>query len=213
MIDDGFKSLIQDIRALHLIAAAHNAGLCPIRGNRLHVLAYLSNLLAPVWGLNPLEGKLLKLADGPYYPELQISLDRLIGIGLIEVSEVLYTRTTDNNFIPNGFYQPIWSRFNPILSLINDWSDEANSYAFLKEVAFAVSALPEHFIEKTSSEDATYVDGSIDFGNVIDFSEWRTKNFSANAANSLSTISNYHPDNAEKLHFYVNHLYSRINNE
>ena len=74
------------IRLIVLLSAAENAGLYPTPIRQLHVLAYLANVLAPVWNMPVLDGKLLKKKGGPFYPALQQDLDRLVGTGVVFIS-------------------------------------------------------------------------------------------------------------------------------
>ena len=60
-------SLRRQVRLLVLLRAAEAAGLAPLRILRLHAFAYLSNVLAPVWDLRALDGKVLKRRGGPFY--------------------------------------------------------------------------------------------------------------------------------------------------
>ena len=59
------------------------------------------------------------------------------------------------------------------------------------------------------SEDATYSDSNIDYGNVVDFAEWRERNYSANAARYFAQLSEAAMP-SELLHLYVRHLHRRI---
>src|SRR2546422_4375809 len=72
-----FRSLRRHARLIALLHAAEGAGLVPLRITRLHSFAYLSNVLAPVWDMAALDGKILKRRGGPFYPNMQRDLDRL----------------------------------------------------------------------------------------------------------------------------------------
>ena len=87
-----------------------------------------------------------------------------------------------------------------------------NIQAFLLEVAYAMSALSDSDFDSLPSEDPTYSDSNVDFGNVVDFAEWREVNFSANAARHFESVSQ-HPTVDEFLHLYVRHVYRRIHGE
>lgn len=66
-----FASLRRQIRLVLLLDAAEKTGLTPLPILQLHTLAFLANILAPVWDFEPIDGKLLKRRGGPFYPRLQ----------------------------------------------------------------------------------------------------------------------------------------------
>src|ERR1700687_2575811 len=83
LTNERIEELQRRIRLLVLLSAAERAGLVPLRILRLHSFAYLSNVLAPVWDMPALDGKVLKRHGGPFYPALQRDLDRLVGMGRV----------------------------------------------------------------------------------------------------------------------------------
>jgi hypothetical protein len=76
------------LRLLLLLDACEAADLAPVPVMRLHALAFLSNVLSPIWSAESYDGKILKRRGGPFYPELQRQLDRLVGLGLVAVHDV-----------------------------------------------------------------------------------------------------------------------------
>ena len=64
---------------LLLLEAAENAGLTPIAVLNLHALAYLANVLSPIWDMAPQKRTVVRKRGGPYYPELQQEVDALVG--------------------------------------------------------------------------------------------------------------------------------------
>ena len=77
------------IRLLMLLDAADYSVLSPIQTARLHALAFLADVLSPIYGLSALSGTIVKRRIGPYFPELQGELDRLVGMGLAEVTDLV----------------------------------------------------------------------------------------------------------------------------
>ena len=88
--EERWAPLQRRVRLIMLLHAAESAGLAPIGILQLHSLAYLSNVLAPVWKLRPLDGKVMKRRGGPFYPVLQHDLDRLISQGLVLITNLGY---------------------------------------------------------------------------------------------------------------------------
>jgi hypothetical protein len=64
--EEQFASLRRRVRVVTLLEAAEAAGLVPLGILRLHAFAYLSNVLAPVWDMPALDGKVLKRRGGPW---------------------------------------------------------------------------------------------------------------------------------------------------
>ena len=87
----------QAVRVLVLLDALARAGLVPTAARAMHEVAYLANVLSPVFDLAPFDAKLLKRASGPYYPELQNAIDRLVGRGLVDAPAVEYRYVEEDN--------------------------------------------------------------------------------------------------------------------
>ncbi len=201
------------LRLVLLIDAAQRAGFAPVSILPLHMLAYLSNVLAPVWDMPILEGKVLKRRGGPFYPSLQAELDALVGQGTVLISSVSYQRDEDNRWRLEGSYLLNKEFSHRILEQVAEYAQERQLANFLRELAFALSSLDDDELSSAMVEDATYADLRTDFGGVVDFAEWREKNYSANAAAAFSLKSErgqFSPTPGEKLHFYMRHLQSRL---
>src|SRR4029077_7402288 len=95
---------------------------------------------------------------------------------------------------------------------VNEFEDERRLVSFVDEVAYALSALSDSDFDRAMSEDATYSDPLVSFGNVVDFDEWRRTNYSANAARHFENLmpSGARATPGEMLHLYVRHLRRRI---
>lgn len=207
-----FSSLRRQVRLLVLLGAAEGAGLAPIKILRLHSFAYLSNVLAPVWELSALDGKILKRRGGPFYPSLQRDLDRLVGMGLVNISGLDHVRDEDKRWRLEGSYCLNHKFSDPVLRQLEIYDEERDLISFVRELAYALSALSDGDFDLAVSEDATYSDPMVSFGNIVDFDEWRKINYSANAAEKFEDLipigSQATP--GEKLHLYVRHLHRRI---
>jgi hypothetical protein len=200
------------VRLIVLIDAAENAGLHPIPILRLHTLAYLSNVLAPVWNMPALDGKVLKRRGGPFYPTLQRDLDFLVGSGIATISGLTHIQDEELRWRLEGSYSLNRPFADRILQDLRRFEDERIVVAFIQELALAFSALSDEELDAASQEDATYSDPLVDVGDVVDFAEWRTSNLTAATANRFGNLI---PSGAsalpgEKLHLYIRHLYARM---
>lgn len=210
--DEYFASLRRQVRMLVLLDAAEDAGLVPLKILRLHSFAYLANVLAPVWDLPALDGKILKRRGGPFYPVLQRDLDRLVGRGIVLISGLDHVRDEDKRWRLEGAYCLNRKFARDALSLLRSYEEEAALTSFVKELAFALSALSDDELDQAVSEDATYSDPLVSFGNIVDFDEWKKMNYSANAARQFEHLLplGAQATPGEKLHLYVRHLHRRI---
>lgn len=210
-MSQGTEALRRKVRLVMLLDAAEAAGLAPIKILRLHTFAYLSNVLAPVWDMPVLNGAVLKRSGGPFYPDLQHDLDRLVGSGVASIFGMSHVQDEANLWRLEGSYRLRSSFAEPILKTLDSFPDERRLNTFIGELGYALSSLSDDEFDQAVSEDATYSDPMTSNDNVIDFSEWRKRNFSANAADRFD---NFIPGGSatpgEKIHLYVRHLHRRI---
>ena len=212
LIDPDVSALRRRIRLVMLLGSAESAGLTPLPILRLHALAYLSNVLAPVWDMPVLEGKVLKRRGGPFYPALQHDLDRLVGMGVVVISELGHKLDEDQRWGLEGSYILNPNLADRVQRRIHEFESEKRLATFFQELAFALSSLSDEELDRAMTEDATYSDLMIGVGNVVDFAEWQQKNYSANAARYFQNIlpAGTRATPGEKLHFYVRHIHARI---
>lgn len=204
--------LRRQVRLIMLLDAAEGAGLLPLNILRLHAFAYLSNVLAPVWDMPVLDGRVLKRRGGPFYPDLQQDLDRLVGRGVAVISGVGHVQDEAKRWRLEGAYRLNRKFADPILEGLSQFPEERRLGSFIVELSYALSALSDDELDRAFSEDATYSDPMVTIDNVIDFADWRERNYSANAADKFENVipgGNATP--GEKLHLYVRHLQRRIN--
>ena len=199
----------QAVRVLVLLDALARAGLVPTAARALHELAYLANVLSPVFDLIPFDAKLLKRSSGPYYPELQLAIDRLVGRGLVDALDVEY------RYLPEDKRYRVMASYRlrrPLVqaALARHVQVFAEEALFLRELASAYSVLSDDKLGSAALQDARYADTSVDVNNVIDFGEYASpaKNFSRNAALSFAPGRRLEP--AERLYLYLDHLNARV---
>src|SRR5438874_4639451 len=58
--------------------ACDRAGITPIPKDRFHRLIFLSNCLAQIFGADPPATRIIKYKRGPFYPDIQWEIDRLV---------------------------------------------------------------------------------------------------------------------------------------
>jgi len=210
--ESGESVLQRRVRLVVLLDAAEKAGFAPLHILRLHALAYLANVLAPVWDMPALDGKVLKRHGGPFYPGLQRDLDRLVGTGVVVISGLNHVLDEEDHWRLEGSYRLNRRFVDRIIHSLEEFTEERQLATFIRELAFALSALSDDDLDRAMTEDATYSDPLVDMGNVIDFAEWRQLSYSANAARQFERMlpSGSRATPGEKLHLYVRHLHKRI---
>jgi hypothetical protein len=200
------------VRLLVLLNAAENAGLAPLSIVRLHTLAYLANVLAAVWDMPAIEGKVLKRQGGPFYPAMQRDLDRLVGLGMVTISNLSHVLANDQRWRLEGSYRLNQPLSASVLRCVREYDDERRIMLFSEELAYALSALSDTEIDVATMQDATYADPLVDVGDIIDFEEWNDLNYSANAARCFRGLipGGGRATPGEMLHLYVRHLQTRL---
>lgn len=204
-------SLRRRVRLVLLLDAAEAAGISPMKILRLHAFAYLSNVLAPVWDMPILDEEVLKRRGGPFYPEMQHDLDRLVGLGVAVVSGVGHVQDENKRWRLEGSYRLNRKFADAILRSLTAFPEESRLGEFIRELGFALSALSDGELDVAFSQDATYSDPMVATDNVVNFAKYRD-NYSANAAERFEDVlTSGYASPGEKLHMYVRHLHRRIN--
>ncbi|MFM9975979.1 MAG: hypothetical protein ACKVON_15565 [Beijerinckiaceae bacterium] len=206
------SSIRRRVRLVALLEASREAGIEPLPTRRLHLIAYLANVLSPVWDMPSVDGSVLKRLGGPFYPDLQGDLDRLVGLGVVHVESLRHQRLDDDHYRLEGSYRLNPEFANPILAHLRAIPEEETAARFVRELILALSSLSDEEIDLAINEDATYSNPSIGNDNVIDFGEWMGANYSATAAQKVGGLI---PTGAavgasEKVHLYVRHLRKRL---
>lgn len=152
---------------LLLLEAAERAGHIPVQMKYLHRFVYLANVLSPVCELNMPDAFTLKHMRGPYFPDVQWELGRLVIQKLIDVENVNpykdkygFWLDADYRISPNGI------QLVHKLMRHNTFKELA---VFLREFLRACSDLTSEQIQLISDHDLHYHDIAMDEGVNFDF--------------------------------------------
>lgn len=211
-LDEFVASIRRRVRLVSLLEASREAGIEPLPTLRLHLIAYLANVLSPVWDMPSVDGSVLKRSGGPFYPDLQNDLDRLVGLGVVRVEKLRHQRIDDDRYRLDGSYRLNPDLAEPILTYLSTMPEEAVAMRFVRELVLALSALTDEEIDRAITEDPTYTNPKVGNDNVIDFGEWLSANYSAAAAEKVGDLvpSGAVVGASEKVHLYVRHLRRRL---
>lgn len=207
-------------RLLVLLDAAERAGITPLASARLHAFAYLADVLSPVWGLIPFDGKIYKSEGGPHYPDFQFELDRMVALGLVQISKLRYVDRGEHGARIDGLYALnfISPQLGPLLVALGAEGakgaidpNDAIVHDFLVELAGALATLPDDQIDVAAGVDVTY-GVARNLNNVVDFADWAEDRWQANASwRAAERFRAFLPKDAslspgEKLYLYATYL-------
>lgn len=174
------------VRLLMLLDAADYAVIAPISTSRLHAFAFLADVLSPIYDLTSFAGHILKRRVGPYFPELQWELDRLVGFGMVDMLTLTPTIEETIAFVEAEFSLNRASAAN-VLTQVYDQHEFVRLREFFRELASALGQVPEKDLEATTQADVTWDTGHA--GAIIDYAEWKLRNYSQLSAERLEHLA------------------------
>jgi hypothetical protein len=201
------------LRIVGILSAAHDAGLVPLRLRHLHLIAYLSDALAPVWNLPFLDFELLKLPRGPFYPRLQNDVDSLVGMGLLIPIEVRHIEE-EGIWRLDASYSLNSVLAGPVLTMVASLEQKFDEMRFLREIVFSVAAARINQITELKDVDLAYANPVIDMDDVIDLtSNDDIPNLAATLALRFGALASSERSlsQSEMVNYYVRHLYKQLN--
>jgi hypothetical protein len=169
---------------LFAIDACDRAGLTPIPKQRFHTLVFLSNCLARLFSTTPPSERILHYKRGPYYPDVQWQLDRLVAMGCVRPTDLSLEPdrfgpwlTATYDITPGGTSIVEQCRLTPLGSAVGSYVDEL-VFAFsrlnlrevddigLRELNWAASDLGD-LISFGTSEDNLAVQKAAEFERLV----------------------------------------------
>lgn len=190
---------------LGLVVLANQAGLRPISKKQTHSLVFLANSLATVYADEGVETRVIKHVHGPFYPDAQWDLDRMVGQGLLTISDISFSDDDgkwwlDANYEASDMGERIYAqcRQEPLLG---------RSYRFLVELVNAFASLARDAQDTAPLFDAIYAaPGHPDWAPIV--FETAESNFSAQTVASFDDLVG--PDirlsPKERLQLYFGYL-------
>ena len=198
------------IRVLMLLDAVDYAVLAPIPVQRFHTLAFLSDVLSPIFNLIPMSGKILKRRAFPYFPDLQWEIDRLVGLDLVTPLEVVPVVEESKAYVTFSLALQR-ARASPVLDIVYSQEEFSILRDYFRELAGALSNIQDTELDAVTKLDVTWDSGHA--GAVIDYAEWRAQNYSTLGANRIEELAVRAFGNREaqlsptaKVNLYVKYL-------
>ena len=198
------------IRVLMLLDAVDYAVLAPIPVQRFHTLAFLADVLSPIFNLVPMSGKILKRRTFPYFPDLQWEIDRLVGLDLVAPLELVPIVEESKAYVTFSLALQR-TRSSPVLDIVYSQDEFSFFRDYFRELAGALSNIRDTELDAVTKSDVTWHFGHD--GAVIDYAEWRAQNYSALGANRIEELAVQAFGNSEaqlsptaKVTLYVKYL-------
>ncbi|HDR9798353.1 TPA: hypothetical protein QDC59_001924 [Burkholderia cenocepacia] len=194
---------------LGLVVIAYWAGLRPLSKQNAHALVFLANSLAPIYDDAGIETRVIKHKHGPFYPDAQWDLDRMVGQGLLSIHDVHLSKTEENwwldaAYIPTAAGRNVFSRCRELPLL-------KRSTGFLVELVNAFASLSAKGRDQAALKDAIYaIPGRpnlspLVFENIEDNYSTMTANAFEKLAGSEISLSP-----KERLQLYFGYLAHRV---
>jgi hypothetical protein len=150
---------------LFALDACDRAGLSPIPKDRFHRLIFLANCLAELFATTPPTKRILKYKRGPFYPDIQWQLDRLVTLQCLSLSNLV---------LEPDEYGP-WLRANyqiarPGIEIADRFRKTplgASTASYIDELVFAFARLNLRRLDEIPLSELNYL--SSDVGALITF--------------------------------------------
>jgi len=139
---------------LGLLLLANRAGLKPLPKRQIHSLLFLANCLAPIYGEAAIESRVIKYTHGPFYPDAQWDLDRMVAQGLIKITSIKYVELDEEWWMEADY--AVTRRGEEVHQLALRAPLLGHSYRFLVELVNAFASLDQNAFDEAPLLDAIY---------------------------------------------------------
>lgn len=193
---------------LGILSLSNRAGMQPISKQRLHALIFLANCLAPIYDERGIDTRVIRHTQGPFYPDAQWDVDRLVGDGLATVENVVYVPSVDHWWMQADYR--ITPRGEALYVSCSELPDIRRSYEFLVELINAFASMERDSMDSAALEDVIYrTPGQVNWAALVfdDVSE----NGSVQTAEAFSELmgESFLLSAKERLNLYLGYLGQR----
>jgi hypothetical protein len=154
------------------IDACDRAGLTPISKLRFHRLVFLSNCLADLFTANPPSKRIMKYRRGPFYPDVQWEIDRLITMGLIKLDNMTLEPDEHGPWMEADY--GITHSGVELLSKIKVTVMGGATASYIDELVFAFARVAEGKLSDIALRELNYAKPGIAEGALITFEDVRS---------------------------------------
>lgn len=190
---------------LGLIVLSDWAGMRTLTKAQVHALVFLANCLAPIYDDTGVETRVVKLRMGPFYPDAQWDLDRMVGQGLLHIEQVRLYRSNGRWWM-DAHYSPS-KRGREVFEQCRDLPLLNRSFKFLLELTSAFASLNRDTRDAAPLKDAIYATPGRRYRSALVFED-ATTNYSTRTAHAFDDLVG--PDlplgPKERLNLYFGYL-------
>lgn len=165
-----------------LLRATTFSGVSTVPSDLFHRLVYFVNALMPAVGLQSETARVLKATYGPFFPDYQWDLDRLVGASLVHVVD-FRSQTEETNFFGSYAISRSGVDFAEKIAMSSEFFSDVERA--ISEIVSAFVSTPRALSSLAPSFDANFGQDTIGPGCIIDFGEWSDDNYSSEAAQFL----------------------------
>lgn len=170
---------------LNLVVLAGRSGLMPLSKRNLHSLVFLANGLAPLYREAALDERVVRHEVGPFYPDVQWDLDRLVGQGLLKMAQVRYVRTEDAWWLEADYL--LTQAGMTLSSRLEQLPQLQRSNRFLVELTSAFASVNRDDLDQAAQHDAIYsAPGRAQWASLV--FESPDDNYAARTANAFEDV-------------------------
>lgn len=154
---------------LMAVDACDRAGLAPIAKFRFHRLIFLSNCLADLFRAAPPAKRVLKYKRGPYYPDVQWQVDRLVTMGQLTVANMTLEPDRHGPWMEADY--SITKAGISTLATVRVTPLGLATARYIDEVVFAFAHVHENRLNELALNELNYAAPGIAEGALITFEE------------------------------------------
>jgi hypothetical protein len=185
---------------------------------RIHALAYLADVLSPVWGLTAFDSVALKTERSPFFDSVQRSLDRLVFEGVVEVTNFRFCRATDDTVLRlQADYALRYEspHLEGILAFIRADEDYHKLARYLEALVIAMSRLRDSEIVAAARFDASWENSDIPANDIIEINDPFGESLKTPTTMTLGVFEDLKHQNltltpAAQLRLYASYLGERL---
>lgn len=186
-----------------LIEGAGRMGLSPISKRRIHHLVFIANALAELGMVQAIDERIVRFERGPYYPDAQWHLDRLVGQGLAAVQNIRYERHRDGRWLEADY--SITTRGVQVTEQLRLLDEYRTIYRYGCEITRAFAELEDTWADEVVPTDLTYRDPLCSDETLIIFTQENQSTSTARKFGSLVSVSEL-CTNFDQLALYLAYL-------
>jgi hypothetical protein len=134
--------------------ACDRGGLAPVPKDRFHRLIFLSNCLAQIFGADPPATRIIKYKRGPFYPDIQWQIDRLVTMQFLNLHGLLLAPDRHGPWLEAEYR--ISKRGIEIVEMLRGTPLGESTAAYIDELVFAFARLNLRNVDRTALNELNW---------------------------------------------------------